>query len=129
MSLQNVSLFPLSWALQPFSHFHNEPHWPDYKGLTRGHGVFADSATAAIIFNIKLSALMNSIQKHQILGKVSAFVWRIEYQKRGLPHVHILFWTDFNTQNINAIDTVINARYSKNSPFLITKAWCPIFVN
>jgi hypothetical protein len=25
MWLQNVSLFPLSWALQPFSHFHNEP--------------------------------------------------------------------------------------------------------
>jgi hypothetical protein len=29
----------------------------------------------------KLSALMNFIQKHQIIGKVSDFVWRIEYQK------------------------------------------------
>jgi hypothetical protein len=44
--------------------------------------VFADSAVAAIIFKVKLSALMDFIQKHQILGKVSAFVWRIEYQKR-----------------------------------------------
>jgi hypothetical protein len=47
----------------------------------RGDGVFADSAIAAIIFKIKLSALMNLIQEHQILGKVSAFVWKIEYQK------------------------------------------------
>jgi hypothetical protein len=57
------------------------PHWPDYKALMRGDSVFADSAIAAIIFTIKLSALINFIQKHQIMGKVSAFVWRIEYQK------------------------------------------------
>jgi hypothetical protein len=48
-------------------------HWPDYKALMRGDGVFANSAIAAIIFKIKLSALMNFIQKHQILGKVSTF--------------------------------------------------------
>jgi hypothetical protein len=105
------------------------PQWPDYKALMRGDGVFAHSAIAAIIFKIKLSPLMNFIQKHQILSKVSAFVWRIEYQKRGLLHVHILFWTDFDTQDIDAVDAVINARYRKNSPFLMTKAWCPIFAN
>jgi hypothetical protein len=36
----------------------------------RGDGIFADSAIAAIIFKIKLSALMNFIQKLQILGKI-----------------------------------------------------------
>jgi hypothetical protein len=50
------------------------PHWPDYKALMRADGVFADSAIAVIIFKIKLSALINFIQKRQILGKVSAFV-------------------------------------------------------
>jgi hypothetical protein len=83
----------------------------------RGDVVFADSAIAAIIFKIKLSALMNFIQKHQILGKVSVFRWRIEYQKRSLPHAHILFRTDFDTQDINAVDAVINTRYPKTSPF------------
>jgi hypothetical protein len=95
----------------------------------RRDGVFADFAIAAIISKIKLSTLMNLIQKHQILGKVSAFVWRIEYQKRDLPRAHILFWTDFDTQDIDAIDAMINARYPKNSPFLMTKARCPIFAN
>jgi hypothetical protein len=104
-------------------------HWPDYKALMRGEGVFTDSAIAAIIFKIKLSALMNFIQTHQIMGKVFAFVSRIEYQKRGLPHAHIFFWTDFDTQDIDAVDTVINTRYPKNSPCLMTKAWCPIFAN
>jgi hypothetical protein len=37
--------------------------------------------------------------------------------KRGLPHAHIIFWTDFDTQDIGAVDAVINDRYPKNSPF------------
>jgi hypothetical protein len=105
------------------------PHWPGYKALRPGDSVFTDSAIAAIIFKIKLSALMNFIQKHQILGKVSAFAWRTEHQKRGLPYVHILFWTDFDTQDIDDVDALINARYPKNSAFLMTKAWCPMFAN
>jgi hypothetical protein len=80
----------------------------------RGDGVYADSAIGAIISKIKLSALMNFIQKHQILGKVSALVWRIEYQRRGLPHAHIIFWTDFDAQDIDGVDAVINAGYPKS---------------
>jgi hypothetical protein len=38
--------------------------------------------------------------------------------KRGLPHAYILFWTDFDTQDIDAVDAVINAKYPKKSPFL-----------
>jgi hypothetical protein len=64
-----------------FLTFTMNPHWGDYKAVMRGDGAFADSAIAAIILGNKLSALMNFIQKHQILGKVLALVWRIEDQK------------------------------------------------
>jgi hypothetical protein len=37
--------------------------------------------------------------------------------KKGLPHAHILFWTQIDTQDINAVDPVINARFPKNSSF------------
>jgi hypothetical protein len=57
---------------------------------------------------------MNFLQKRQILGKVSAFVWRIESQTRGLPHAYILFWTDFDTQDV---DAVINTDIQKFSFF------------
>jgi hypothetical protein len=49
--------------------------------------------------------------------------------KARLPHAHTLFWTDFDTQGIIAVDAVINTKYPKNSPFLMAKAWCPIFVS
>jgi hypothetical protein len=47
--------------------------------------------------------------------------------KRGLAHAHILFWTDFDTQDIDTVDAMVNARYPKKSPFLMTKARCSIF--
>jgi hypothetical protein len=67
------------------------PYWADSQALKRGPETFADSAMTAIICKSKLSALMKFIQHHQILGNISAFVWRIEYQQRGLSHAHILF--------------------------------------
>jgi hypothetical protein len=42
--------------------------------------------------------------------------------EKGLPHAYIFFCLDFDTQDIDAVDAVINAGYLKNSPFLMTKA-------
>jgi hypothetical protein len=102
------------------------PNWTDHQTLKRGESVFADSAMAIIIFQTKISALMKFIRKNDILGNLSAFVWRIEYQKRGFPHAHILFCSDFDTQDVHAVERVINVRYPENFPFphdnvLVTK--------
>jgi DNA polymerase III delta prime subunit len=116
--------FALSTQLGPptfFLTFTMNPYWADYQSLKRGRETFADSAMTAIIFKSKLSALMKFIQDHQILGNISAFVWRIEYQQRGLPHAHILFWSDFDTQDIPAVEAVINVRYPRDSQFLEQK--------
>jgi hypothetical protein len=42
-------------------------------------------------------------------------MWRIEYQQRGLPHVHMLFWTDCDTSDVQQIDRIVNARYQESS--------------
>ncbi len=42
---------------------------------------------------MKLDALLKDI-KDGILGNVIAKIWVIEFQKRGLPHVHILLILD-----------------------------------
>jgi hypothetical protein len=41
------------------------------------------------IFNLKLDAFLKDI-KDDVLGNVIAKIWVIEFQKRGLPHAHIL---------------------------------------
>jgi hypothetical protein len=45
------------------------------------------------VFNLKLDALLKDI-KDGILGNVIVKIWVIEFQKRGLPHMHILLILD-----------------------------------
>ena len=42
------------------------------------------------VFNMKLRALLDDINKKSVLGRTVAHVYVVEYQKRGLPHAHIL---------------------------------------
>lgn len=44
----------------------------------------------ARVFRLKLSALMQDLRSQAYFGKVLAFTYVVEYQKRGLPHAHIL---------------------------------------
>ncbi len=34
------------------------------------------------------------IVKGQVLGKVTHYFWKKEYQARGAPHYHIVLWID-----------------------------------
>jgi hypothetical protein len=45
------------------------------------------------VFNLKLDALLKDI-KDGVLGNVIAEIWVIEFQRRGLPHAHILLILD-----------------------------------
>jgi hypothetical protein len=42
------------------------------------------------VFNFKFDTFLKDI-KNGVLGNVIAKIWVIEFQKRGLPHTHILF--------------------------------------
>ena len=44
----------------------------------------------ARVFNLKLKALLEDLIDNSVLGVVVAYTWTIEFQKRGLPHAHIL---------------------------------------
>ncbi|GBO03346.1 hypothetical protein AVEN_171029-1 [Araneus ventricosus] len=46
------------------------------------------------VFNMKLKELLEDICKHGIFGTVLAYIYVIEFQKRGLPHAHILLTLD-----------------------------------
>ncbi|XP_058751306.1 uncharacterized protein LOC131624371 [Vicia villosa] len=42
------------------------------------------------VFKIKLDELLFDLTKKHVLGRVVAYMYTIEFQKRGLPHAHIL---------------------------------------
>jgi len=62
------------------------------------------------VFKTKLKELINDIQKKHILGCVIAGIYVIEFQKRGLPHAHILifFAEDYKPHMIENVDRMIS---------------------
>jgi hypothetical protein len=44
----------------------------------------------ARVFRIKLKKLLDLLLKDHVLGRVVAFTYVVEFQKRGLPHVHLV---------------------------------------
>lgn len=62
----------------------------------------------ARVFRLKVQKLINVITKGKIFGEVQCFMYSIEWQKRGLPHVHILLWLKEKLRP-NQIDDIISA--------------------
>lgn len=62
----------------------------------------------ARIFRLKVKKMMDLINKGKIFGEVRCYMYSVEYQKRGLPHIHILLWL---IEHISAdmIDNIICA--------------------
>uniref|UniRef100_A0A0L8G3U9 Helitron helicase-like domain-containing protein n=1 Tax=Octopus bimaculoides TaxID=37653 RepID=A0A0L8G3U9_OCTBM len=46
----------------------------------------------ARVFKQKLTRLIDLIKKGQVFGPVKCHMYTVEWQKRGLPHAHILVW-------------------------------------
>ncbi|XP_014217458.1 uncharacterized protein LOC106645985 [Copidosoma floridanum] len=63
------------------------------------------------VFHLKLRKLIDVLTKKAIYGEVDASIYSVEWQKRGLPHVHILLWLKTKIQ-LDEIDKIISAELS-----------------
>ena len=63
------------------------------------------------VFKQKLSELKTDLFKRDLLGKVVAHIHVIEFQKRGLPHAHMLIWlhSDDKLRTADEVDRLICA--------------------
>ncbi|XP_053598610.1 uncharacterized protein LOC128668835 [Microplitis demolitor] len=60
------------------------------------------------IFHGKIKHMMNLLTKGCIFGKTKCHMYTVEWQKRGLPHIHILLWLEEKLRP-ESIDKVISA--------------------
>ncbi len=65
------------------------------------------------VFNLKLDTLLKD-SKDGVLGNVIAKIWVIEFQKRGLPHAHILLILDeaLKLRTAEDYDSMVSAEIS-----------------
>ena len=78
-----------------FITFTCNPKWPEItSALNAGEKPCDRPDLTCRVFKLKYESLMDDIIKKQILGGVKAHTATIEFQKRGLPHAHILLIMD-----------------------------------
>nr|GFA90840.1 DNA helicase [Tanacetum cinerariifolium] len=56
------------------------------------------------VFEQKVNDFINFLKYERPFGYVIAFVYTIEFQKRGLPHCHTLLWVDSSSKIRNAVE-------------------------
>jgi len=90
------------------------PDWDEIKReLGEGENPRNRPMLIARVFREKLKALIARVTSGTVFGKVKVHVGTIEFQKRGLPHAHILFILDdkckLSNKNPNEFDQYIYA--------------------
>ncbi|CAH0726151.1 unnamed protein product, partial [Brenthis ino] len=65
---------------------------------------------------LKFDQIIEDLYKKQVFGKVSAFVYTIEFQKRGLPHMHLLIimTSDDKIHQPEELDDLISSEIPRN---------------
>lgn len=92
-----------------FITFTCNPRWNDIQNvLLQSQKSHDRHDIVARVFHLKVKKIMNLLTKGYIFGKTRCFMYTVEWQKRGLPHIHILLWLE-NRINPNMIDNVISA--------------------
>lgn len=67
------------------------PTWPEIQeNLLHRQYITDRPDLVARVFQLKLASLMKDLIEKGVFGRVKAHIYVIEFQKRGLPHAHIL---------------------------------------
>ncbi|XP_048514946.1 uncharacterized protein LOC125501873 [Athalia rosae] len=62
----------------------------------------------AKVFQQKLKVMTDVLTKYRVFGDTRCYMYSVEWQKRGLPHSHILIWL-LNKLHSNEVDDIISA--------------------
>ncbi|CAG8661536.1 18179_t:CDS:2 [Rhizophagus irregularis] len=95
-----------------FITFTCNPKWPEITRELLPNQTAADRPDlTARVFNMKLREMMKDLCERHWLGEVAAYIYVIEFQKRGLPHAHILLIlsTESKIRSIEEYDLFVSA--------------------
>jgi hypothetical protein len=83
-----------------FLTFTCNPNWPEIVDNMKGFEAGPNSRPDLIarVFQIKLKSLIEDLEESSVLGNIRGYMYTVEWQKRGLPHAHILLFLSEDSQ-------------------------------
>ncbi|KAF0701726.1 Uncharacterized protein FWK35_00037170, partial [Aphis craccivora] len=93
-------------------HINQQLHWPEIvDNIPTWLKANDRPDLVARVFHAKLKQLMRDITVNKVFGNIDAYVYTIEFQKRGLPHAHILIilHEDSKLHTADDVDNVVCA--------------------
>jgi hypothetical protein len=97
-----------------FVTFTCNPCWPEIIAELLPSQTASDRPDLSVrVFNMYKTALVNELVKDNIFGPSSGYVYTIEFQKRGLPHMHLLLSLSpaSRLETAPQVDSVISASW------------------
>jgi len=88
------------------------PTWPEITENPRlGETAASRPDLVARVFHLKMRALLDELLDKKVLGRPLAWTWVVEFQKRGLPHLHLLLVVhpEDKPRTAEDIDKIISA--------------------
>ena len=74
-----------------FITFTANPNWREItEALLPGQSASDRPDIVARVFHLKVASLLDDIMNKKVFGEGVAYVYTVEYQKRGLPHIHLI---------------------------------------
>ena len=96
-----------------FITFTCNPNWPEIVQSMKGFeaGSYSRPDLIARCFQIRLQILLEDLESNCVFGDVLGYMYSVEWQKRGLPHAHILIFLtkECRFRNTADVDRVIRA--------------------
>ena len=86
------------------------PKWPEIAAaLPVGEKWQDHPDIVSRVFMLKLKSIIHDFRIGQIFGVMKAYVYRIEWQARGLPHAHMLLILEHKILSTTQIDAIVSA--------------------
>ncbi|CAN0922376.1 ATP-dependent DNA helicase PIF1 [Linum grandiflorum] len=88
--------------------------WPEIiHAFKEDVGVHGEDKPMVIarVFRMRLEQLKEDLKEGQFFGRSIADMHTVEFQKRGLPHVHIILWLadEYKPKTVSMVDKIISS--------------------
>ena len=88
------------------------PLWPEIKNnFTEGQAAQDHSDLVAWVLKLRKDMLLEDLVRNAVFGQVLAHLWVVEFQKRGIPHIHIplILADDDRQKTTEKVDSIVKA--------------------